>query len=69
MSHLRSFPRWCTSPSDQPCDFVIGTWRDYPIKGTETFPSMIHVIGSKGRPFSSMTPDEIVALREERMGR
>ena len=28
-----------------------------------------HIIGSEGRPFSSMTPDEIVALHVERMGR
>ena len=37
-----------------------------PIRGTSTFPSMVHVIGSDERPFSTMTPAEIEALHEKR---
>ena len=47
---------------DQPT----GGWCGYPILGTNTFLSNVHVIGSPERPFSDMTPDEIKTLHEVR---
>src|SRR5579863_4715288 len=43
---------------DQPA----GTYYGQPILRTSTFASMIHIIGSNERPFSTMTPAEIEAL-------
>ena len=60
-------------------DLVFSLWRVHvvfaeppgyfygqPINRTETFPWMIHVIGGGGRPFSSMTPSEIVDAYQQR---
>jgi hypothetical protein len=47
---------------DQPT----GGWCGYPILGTHTFLSNVHVIGSPERPFSDMSPDEIKTLHEVR---
>src|ERR1035441_7846168 len=42
-------------------DNPAGGWYGSPILGTSTFPRLVHVIGAAGRPFSSMTPQEIEA--------
>ena len=47
-------------------DRPTGGWCGYPILGTHTFLSNVHVIGSPDRPFSNMTPDEIKTLHEVR---
>ncbi len=46
-------------------DEPAGTHYGNPIGGATVFPCQVHVIGGPGRPFSSMTPDEIVALRDQ----
>lgn len=47
---------------DQPA----GTYYGRPIRGTNTFPWNVHVVGADERPFSSMTPTEIEELHEVR---
>ena len=47
---------------DQPA----GSYYGSPIWGASTFPNLVHVIGSRDRPFSTMTPAEVEALHEER---
>jgi hypothetical protein len=47
---------------DEPAGYYYGS----PIRGTSTFPNLVHVIGSNERPFSTMAPAEIKVLHEER---
>ena len=61
---------WCSVSRDWRVDVTFdeaaGTYYGMPINGTSTFPDLVHVIGSPGRAFSSMTPDEIDPFLEAR---
>jgi hypothetical protein len=47
-------------------DSYAGKFYGNPIKGSSTFPWLLHVIGSEERPLSTMTPAEIEDLYQER---
>jgi len=42
-------------------DEITGYFYGGPIRSTSTFPRLVHVVGSGGRPFSTMSPNEIDA--------
>ena len=47
-------------------DEPAGTYCGSPIRAFSTFPGNVHVVGADERPFSSMTPTELVELHEVR---
>ena len=47
-------------------DEVTGNFMGNPIWGVQAFPNQVHITGSDERPFSTMTPNELVVLAEER---